>query len=110
MPWIFNPFSGKFDYYQASTGGAGTPATTVVSETTAGQSPAVGVSTNYAREDHTHGTPAASGSGGPVSFTQNVPTSDIVVPSGSSAYVPMYYEIGLGRTLELSLNSFFEIG
>lgn len=41
-----------------AAGGSGTPATTVVSETTAGQSPAVGTSTNYAREDHTHGTPA----------------------------------------------------
>lgn len=35
-----------------------TPATTVVSETSYGQAASVGVSTNYAREDHTHGTPA----------------------------------------------------
>jgi hypothetical protein len=35
------------------------PATTVVTGTTASQTPAVGVSLNYAREDHTHGTPAA---------------------------------------------------
>ena len=44
----------------ASTGGGGggTPATTVVSETSFGQSPAVGTSTDYARGDHTHGTPA----------------------------------------------------
>lgn len=39
-----------------------TPATTVVSETSYGQAAIVGVSTNYAREDHTHGTPAG-GSG-----------------------------------------------
>jgi len=39
-------------------GGGGTPATTVVSETSFGQSPAVGTSTDYARGDHTHGTPA----------------------------------------------------
>lgn len=38
-------------------GGAGTPATAVVSETAFGQSSAVGVSTDYARADHTHGTP-----------------------------------------------------
>ncbi len=39
-------------------GGGGTPATTVVSSTSFGQSPAVGTSTDYARGDHTHGTPA----------------------------------------------------
>lgn len=36
-----------------------TPATTVVSETSFWQSTAVWTSTNYAREDHTHWTPAA---------------------------------------------------
>lgn len=35
------------------------PATAVVIETTYGQGPAVGGGTRYAREDHTHGTPAA---------------------------------------------------
>lgn len=39
-------------------GGGGTPASSVVSETSYGQSPAVGTSTDYARGDHTHGTPA----------------------------------------------------
>ena len=38
-------------------GGGGTPATTVVSETAFGQASAVGVSTDYARADHTHGSP-----------------------------------------------------
>lgn len=38
-------------------GGGGTPASTVVTETAFGQSSAVEVGTNYAREDHTHGTP-----------------------------------------------------
>lgn len=38
-------------------GGAGTPASTVVSETSFGQSAAVGTSTDYARGDHTHGSP-----------------------------------------------------
>lgn len=37
--------------------GSGTPATTVTDETTYGITPAVGTSTNYAREDHTHGSP-----------------------------------------------------
>jgi len=39
-----------------------TPATTVVSETTPGQTPVVGIASEYARADHSHGTPAA-GSG-----------------------------------------------
>jgi hypothetical protein len=43
----------------ASGGGAGTPASSVTDETTYGITPAVGQSTNYAREDHIHGTPAA---------------------------------------------------
>lgn len=39
--------------------GGGTPATTVESETTFGIAPAVGTGTDYARDDHTHGSPAA---------------------------------------------------
>ena len=35
-----------------------TPAASVVAETSFGQSSVVGTSTNYARQDHTHGTPA----------------------------------------------------
>lgn len=42
-----------------SGGGGGTPATTVVTEQSYGQSSAVGTSTDYARADHTHGTPPA---------------------------------------------------
>lgn len=38
-------------------GGSGTPAVSVENETTFGLSSSVGVSTNYARQDHTHGTP-----------------------------------------------------
>jgi hypothetical protein len=39
------------------TGTIPLPATSVVSETTYGQAPAVGTDITYAREDHTHGTP-----------------------------------------------------
>lgn len=39
-------------------GGGGTPADSVVAETSYGQASGVGVGTDYAREDHTHGTPA----------------------------------------------------
>ena len=41
----------------ASSSGGGTPSTTVASGTTPGLQPVVGVSTNYARGDHSHGTP-----------------------------------------------------
>ena len=40
-------------------GGGGTPATTVVTTNTFGQASAVGTSTDYARADHVHGSPAA---------------------------------------------------
>jgi hypothetical protein len=49
----------------AGSGGSGTPASTVTSETTWGITPAVGTSEDYARADHTHGTPAEpTGTGG----------------------------------------------
>lgn len=38
-------------------GGGGTPASSVVSETSFGLSPAVGTSSDYARGDHSHGSP-----------------------------------------------------
>ncbi len=38
-------------------GSGGTPATTVTDETTFGITPAVGTDTEYARQDHTHGSP-----------------------------------------------------
>lgn len=43
--------------------GGGTPASSVVAETAYGLSPAVGVATAYAREDHTHGSPALGSTG-----------------------------------------------
>ena len=39
-------------------GGGGTPSTTVASGTTPGLQPVVGTSTDYARGDHSHGTPS----------------------------------------------------
>lgn len=43
--------------------GGASPATTVTSETTYGITPAVGTSENYARQDHTHGSPTAPTAG-----------------------------------------------
>jgi hypothetical protein len=52
--------SGMLEVTVAASGGGGggTPSTTVVSGTTPGLSPVVGVSTDYARGDHSHGTPS----------------------------------------------------
>ena len=50
--------------YVVGAGGGGTPASTVTYETTWGITPAVGTDTEYARQDHTHGTPADPGTGG----------------------------------------------
>jgi hypothetical protein len=57
------------------TGGAGSalkPATTVAAETSFAQPSSVGVSTDYARADHTHGTPPAPVLAGDVTGAANV--------------------------------------
>lgn len=46
------------EVFERPSSGGGTPASTVEDETTFGISPAVGTDTEYARQDHTHGTPA----------------------------------------------------
>ena len=50
----------------ATIAGGPAPASTVVSGTSFGQGAAVGASLNYAREDHTHGTPTLPALGGDV--------------------------------------------
>lgn len=76
--------------YGSPTGG-GTPASTVVSETSFGQSTVVGTSTNYAREDHSHGTPSSTGlvvSNAPISAaTKTKITYDVkgLVTAGADA-------------------------
>lgn len=61
--------------------GGGTPATTVVAETSYGQSSAVGVATNYAREDHTHGTPALGTTGTTACAGNDARLSDARTPT-----------------------------
>lgn len=59
--------SGKFlkdDGSWDTPAGASAPATTVTDERPWGITPAVGTSANYARADHTHGSPANPGGGG----------------------------------------------
>ena len=69
---------------QATGGGAGTPASSVVSEQSFGQSPVAGVSTDYARGDHSHGTPPNPGwtDGGAVAY---LTTGTDTVTVGASA-------------------------
>lgn len=55
----FYTLDGGTSWVGAHAGGSGgDPATTVESETTFGISAAVGTDTEYARQDHTHGSPA----------------------------------------------------
>lgn len=58
--WICSVAGSPGTWVDASAGGGGggVPAITVVTETGWAQASAVGTSTNYARQDHTHGTPA----------------------------------------------------
>lgn len=75
-------------------GGSGTPATTVTDETTWGIAPAVGSDTEYARQDHTHGSPADPGAGGDT--VSEGPGIDIVAGASKA--------IGLGGDTILLFN------
>jgi len=87
-PSAATPADGDVLQYSASSGewepvtlsGGGTPASTVQGPDYCGVAPAVGTSTNYAREDHDHGfpdLPAATGIG-------KINTFPFVVPLGGS--------------------------
>jgi hypothetical protein len=66
-------------------GGGGTPATTVVSETSYGQSPAVGVGTDYARADHSHGSPALGTSASTACAGNDARLADSRAPTGAAS-------------------------
>lgn len=55
----YNSSTGQWDW--DVPGGSGTPATSVTGPDAFGAAAVVGVSTNYARQDHDHGLPAAPG-------------------------------------------------
>ncbi len=57
--------------------GGGTPATTVTDETTFGITPAVGTDTEYARQDHTHGSPDAPTGIGPI-LISDTPSTPLI--------------------------------
>jgi len=95
-------------------GGGGTPASTVVSSTSYGQSPVVGVSTAYARADHTHGSvPVLAGlfgngfdgnlsvtPGSTYTQTQERMWGDVYIPS-TSVYKPAGYRVLVSGTLTI---------
>jgi len=63
----------------------GTPATLVVSETSFAQASAVGTGTNYARQDHTHGTPSLGTAAGTACAGNDSRLSDSRAPNGSAS-------------------------
>jgi hypothetical protein len=66
-------------------GGGGTPATTVVSATSYGQSPVVGTGTDYARVDHSHGSPALGTSGSTACAGNDARLTDSRAPTGAAS-------------------------
>jgi hypothetical protein len=66
-------------------GGGGTPATTVVSATSYGQSPVVGVGTDYARVDHSHGSPALGTSASTACAGNDSRLADSRAPTGAAS-------------------------
>lgn len=85
-------------------GAGGTPASTVEDETTWGVPPAVGTDTEYARQDHTHGTPTIPGIDAltDVDTTTDPPITDEVLKWNGSQWVPAAY----GATFEFSITGF----
>lgn len=89
--------------YNPSAGG-GTPAISVTDESSAaGIASAVGSSTNYARQDHTHGTQELALSFGTLSAT-------FTIPAGSTAYSVDGLEIANGIGLEIGGGGAHELG
>lgn len=70
----------RVDVTIAAAGG-GTPAVSVVTETAYGQASAVGAGTNYARQDHTHGTPSLGTTGATAAAGNDARLSDARTPT-----------------------------
>jgi len=70
------------EYVLAAVAGAGTgvASDSVVAETSFGQAATAGVSAEYSRGDHTHGTPASPGGGGSTIYT-----NDALITAGDVA-------------------------
>lgn len=69
----------------AAGGGGGTPATTVVSATSYGQATAVGIGTAFARNDHSHGSPALGTSASTACAGNDARLADSRAPTGAAS-------------------------
>lgn len=69
----------------AGGGGGGTPASAVVSATSYGQSPVVGTGTDYARADHSHGSPALGTSGSTACAGNDARLTNSRAPTGAAS-------------------------
>lgn len=69
----------------AAAGGGGTPATTVVSATSYGQATAVGIGTAFARNDHSHGSPALGTSASTACAGNDARLADSRAPTGAAS-------------------------
>lgn len=96
--------SGSIAISATSSGsGGGTPSNTVVSETAYGNSSTAGVSSEYSRGDHTHGTPA-------LGALRSVPAAaTVTLTAGYSLSIVSDFEIGTDGVLELADDSILEI-
>jgi hypothetical protein len=72
------------DTHGGGGGGGGTPSTTVVSETSYGQSATAGAATTYSRGDHTHGSPALGATGTTAALGNHLHTGTYD-PNGAAA-------------------------
>lgn len=84
--------------------GGGTPAVSATDESSsAGVVSAVGTSTNYARQDHTHGTES-------LALSQTVLTANFIIPANTSSYIVDSLEIANGVGLEVASGGALEVG
>lgn len=88
--------------WAAPAGGSGTPSATVVTETLFSQASVAGVSSDYSRGDHTHGTPALLTSG-----TGFVTSGNISVGNGAFTALGSEQTVtaAIGDVLELVIDS-----
>lgn len=92
MP-VFNP----------TAGGSGTPAVSVTDESSAASVvSAVGTSTNYARQDHTHGTQE-------LALSLNIATANFTIPANTTAHIVDGFEIANAVLIEIGSSGALEI-
>lgn len=95
--------------------GGGTPASTVVAETSYGVSSAVGVATAYARADHTHGTPAlgstaSTAAAGNHTHARTLALADTgAITSGNVTVGTSFTQLGSDLTLAAAAGDVLEV-